>query len=86
MFTGYAVGAPLKMHVLHRDEVVIGKTLHPLHAHVTQSLVPQLTDSVKSNVHFFRAFIRYNVLTLRTRATIRHPLLNFIMLFQVLPV
>ena len=49
MFTGQAVGAPLKMHVLYWNEVVISKPLHPLHAHVTQFLVSQLTGTKNGN-------------------------------------
>ena len=55
MFTGQALGAPFKVYVLDWNEVVVSKPLHPLHAHVTQSLVSHLIGSVRSNVHFFRA-------------------------------
>ena len=89
MFTGKAFGAPLKMHILHRNEVFIGKPLHPLHAHVAQSLVPELTGSVGSNVHFFRAspgIHEIQRVDFPGRATIRLPLLNFMTPFRMLPV
>ena len=54
MFAGQTVGASLKMYILDWNEVVVCKPLHHLHAHVTQSLVSQLTGSVRSNVHFIR--------------------------------
>ena len=40
-----------------RNEVIFGKSLHPLLAHVTQPLVPQLTDSVGCYVHFLQAYL-----------------------------
>ena len=57
MLTGHAIGALLKLHVLElRNEVIIGNSLHPLLAHVTQPLVPQLTGIVGCSVHFLPAY------------------------------
>ena len=57
MFAGQAIGAPLKLHIFYlRNEVVLGKSLHPLLAHVTQSLVPHLTGIVGRNVHFLPTY------------------------------
>ena len=57
LLTSQAIGALLKVHILHlRNEIVLDKSPHPLLAHVTQPLVPQLTDIVGCNVHFLPTY------------------------------
>ena len=57
LLTGQAISALLKLHVLDLwNEVIISKPLHPLLAHVTQSLVPQLTGISGCSVHFLPTY------------------------------
>ena len=56
LLVGQEIGALLKLHVLHLRNEVIGKSPHPLLAHVLQPLVPQLTGSVCCHVYFLPAF------------------------------
>ena len=45
------------MHVLDlQNEVIFGKSLHPLLTHVSQPFVPQLIGIVDRNIHFFSAY------------------------------
>ena len=58
LLAGQAIGALLKMHVLDlQNEVIFGKSLHPLLTHVTLPFVPQLTGIVGGNVHFLPAYL-----------------------------
>ena len=64
LLTCQAIGALLKLHVLDlRNEVIIGKPPHPLLTHVTQPLVPQLTNISGWNVHFL---LEYSSIALGT--------------------
>ena len=55
--SGQEIGALVKMHVFHLwNKVIFGNSSHPLLAHMTQSLVPQLTGIVGGYIHFFPTY------------------------------
>ena len=57
MLAGQAIGGLLYLHVLDLwNEVLFGKSPHPLLDHVIQPLEPQLTDVVSYHVYFLPAY------------------------------
>ena len=80
LLAGQAIGALLKLHALDlRHEVIIGKSLHPLLAHVTQPLVPQLIG-----IYFpkYRDSI-HDILVLQHDVDLLPKLMSFVLFIEV---